>query len=497
VALTKQFKCSPPEYRRREAPAARMFMYVAWRSLIAALLLLAVSASIALHAETENEGYSILVVASDLGDVMWAHRMGEALNQLGVNATVEILYIGRDYPEAQSARSKLTDLGFLWRFRAILVPDLNREFTWGGRLSDVEIEALRLYVERGHLLMIGLNTYIHSWHPVLDQLAGASVAGLAGGANDTEALDIVVGGTIYRYNDTFGAVLVYQRGCRAEAYFYAFQQYPAICVNSFGDGVVVLAAFNVVEAVVSQDNGFDMALLLAKVLKEKLNSVHPKPLSLSYTLGEIIRGAAVKPIESLAGIFGGGLIGYTAAAAIIAAALYAALQALSLLCLLPRRLRAPIVRPLTRLAKLGGLEQRVLDALWEAVLADVDELAQSVGVDRVKVCRALTLLEARRLVKSTPFDGRIVYFLREDEQLIVLGLNPLYRDILDLVAAEPGITVTEIAARLSIPPDAALKACRELALRGIIELRKVSLDCEAYPGAFVELKKPRARGGAA
>jgi len=495
VALAKQFKHS--EHRRREVTAICMSMSAARMSLIAALLLLAVSAPVAMHAETVHEGYSILVVASDLGDVIWAHRMGEVLTRLGVDATIEVLYVGRDYPEAQSARSKLTDLGFLWRFRAVLVPDLNREFTWGGRLSDAEIEALRLYVERGHLLMIGLNTYVHSWHPVLDRLVGASVAGLAGGANDTEALDIVVGGTIYRYNDSFGAVLVYQSGCRAEAYFYAFQQYPAICVNRFGDGVVVLAAFNVVEAVVSQDNGFDTALLLAKVLREGLESVHPKPPPLSYRLGEIIRGAAVKPIESLAGVFGGGLIGYTAAAAIIIAALYAALLALSLLCLLPRRLRAPIVKPLARLAKLGGLEQRILDALREAVLADVEELARSIGADRVKVCRALTLLEARMLVKSAPFDGRIVYFLREDEQLMLLGLNPLYRDIFDLVAAEPGITVTEIAARLSIPPDTALKACRELALHGVVELRKVSLDYEAYPGAFVELKSFRVRGGAA
>jgi len=494
VALVKRFK--HPEHRRREAAAVCMSMSAARMSLIAALLLLAVSAPVVLRAETMHEEYSILVVASDLGDVIWAHRMGEALTRLGVDATVEILYVGRDYPEAQSARSKLTDLGFLWRFRAVLVPDLNKEFTWGGRLSDAELEALRIYVERGHLLMIGLNTYIHSWHPVLDRLVGAAVAGLAGGANDTETLDIVVGGTMYRYNDTFGAVLVYQMGCRAEAYFYAFQQYPAICVNRFGDGVVVLAAFNAVEAVVSQDNGFDIALLLARVLKEGLESVHPKPLPLSYTLGEIFRGSFVQPIETLAGVFSGGVVGYTAATAVIIAALYAALLVLSLLCLLPRRLRVLSVKPLARLTKLGGLEQRVLETLWEAVIANVEELARSVGVNRVKVCRALTLLEARRLVKSASLDGVRVYFLREDEQLIVLGLNPLYKDVVDLVAAEPGITVTEIAARLSIPPDTALKACRELALHGIVELRKVSLDYEAYPGSFAELNRPRAWGGA-
>lgn len=495
MALAQQIQPFLLGSQRGKIPSSNMSMYVARKGLIATAMLLLVLTSTAVYAKPEQESYRILIVASNLEDVIWAHRVGEALIQLGVNVSVEVLYIGVDYPGAQSARSRLSDAGFLWRYRAILVPDLNKEFTWGGRLSEGEIDTLRLYVERGHLLMMGLNTYIHSWYPVLDELAGASITGLAGGTTDTEVLDIVADGTIYRYNDMFGAMLVYQRGCRAEAYFYAYQQYPAICVNRFGDGLVILTAFNAVEAVASQDNGFEIALLLANVVKDGLESIHPKPLPIGYSTREALTNMFVQPFRALAESFGGGLRGCVAAIAILLATLYAVVLTLSLLCLLPRSLRVTSVKPLTKLAKPGRLEQRVLAVLREAVLADLEELSRGIGVNKARVCRALTFLEARGLVRSAALDGRAMYFLREDEARVALSLNPLYRDVADLVSREPGITVTEIAARLSIPPDAVLRACREMAMLGIVEMRKVLFEYEVYPGAFAELRKPKTGGG--
>jgi len=454
-------------------------------ALIIIAVLLFILAPVELYAGPGQESYGVLVVASDLGDVIWAHRISEALTRLGVNVSVEVLYVGADYPGAQTTRSKLSDVGFLWRYDAILIPDLNKEFTWGGRLSDREIDALRSYVEGGHLLMIGLNTYIHNWYSVLDELSGVSIAGLAGGFNYTGALDIVVNGAVYRYNDTFGAALVYQKGCRAEAYFSAYQEHPAVCVNRFGDGVVVLAAFNAVEAVISQDNGYEVALLLAKILKDALENAHPRPLPIGYSIREALTNVFTQPFKALAEGLGGGLIGYAVATVMLLAILYAVVLALSLLCLIPRRLRILSVRPLTKLFKPGGLEQRILTVLKETVFGDLEELARSMGVDRSRTCRALSLLEARGLVGYVALDGKGMYFLRRYEARVVLALNPLYRDIADLVSREPGITVTEIAARFSIPPDTVLRACRKMAVLGIVEVRKVSFEYEVYP-----LKKP-------
>jgi len=433
------------------------------------------------YARSGQESNSVLVVASDLGDVIWAHRIGEALTQLGINVSVEALYVGTDYPEAQFIRSKLSDAGFLWSYSAILIPDFNSEFAWGGRLSNREIDALRLYVEGGHLLMIGLNTYIQSWQPALDELCGVSIAGLTGGSNYTGALDIVVNGTVYRYNDTLGAALVYQKGCMAEAYFSAYQDYPAICVNRFGDGVVVLAAFNAVEAVISQNNGYEVSLLLAKILKDEMENVHTQPLPIGYSIREALTNVFTQPFRAIAGGLGGGLIGYAVATVVLLAILYALVLAFSLLCLLPRRLRIISVMPLTKLFKPGRLERRILTVLEEAVYGDFEELARSKSVNRSKVCRALSFLEARGLVGYVTLDGGGMYFIRRDEARVVLALNSLYRDIADLVSKEPGITVTEIAARFSIPPDTVLRACRKMAELGIVEVRKVSIEYEVYP----------------
>jgi len=490
VALIHKSRSLLSGHRQMETLASGIPIHVAGVLIVIAVLL-PVLAPVELYAGPGQESYSILVVASDLGDVIWANRMGEALNKLGVSVSVEVLYVGADYPGAQSTRSKLSDVGFLWGYSAILIPDLNREFTWGGRLSDGEIDALRLYVEGGHLLMIGLNTYVHSWHPILDELSGVSIAGLTGGLNYTGALDIVVNGSIYRYNSTFGAALVYQKGCTAEAYFSSYQEYPAICVNRFGDGVVVLATFNAVEAVVSQGNGFEIALLLAKILKDDLEKVHPKPLPVGYSIREALTNVFTQPFRALAEGLGGGLIGYAVATLVLLLILYAVILALSLLCLLSRRLRVLSVKPLTKLFKPTKLEQKVLAVLEEAVFGDLEELAQStlaqsMGLNKSKMCRALSLLEARGLVRYVKLYDRGTYFLRRDEARVATILNPLYRDIADLVSREPGITITEIAARLSIPPDTVLKACREMAVLGIVEVRKVSFEYEVYP-----LKKPR------
>ena len=431
--------------------------------------------------------YHVLVVASDISDIIWSHILSIELEHIGVNVSIKIAYIGKDNPSAPAVREKLSDIGFLWRYDAVLLPDVNKEFTWGGKLGKSEIDALRLYARRGHLVLLGLNTFVQHWYPALEQMCGVKTVGLRGGSTDTPMLDIVVNGTIYHYNDTFRAVLVSPTGCKAIATFHEYP-YPAICVNKYGKGLVVLAAFNVVKAVVAQKDGADIAALLARILAKQLASIEPQPPPTSYVIGEKLRSALLSPYYALIGLarrIGGGLLGYSVALVVAALLTYVALLALSMLCLLPRRLRVIVARPLAKLAEPWERELQVLRMIRDKEPISAKDLASKTSMCRFSLCAALTLLEARRLLVVIKHGSERLYVYRDDLAKIIVEMNPLYRGIVELVEKEPGITIHEIAARLSTPPDLVLNACKYLASIGVVELRKVSFEYEVYPASLL------------
>ena len=455
-------------------------------AFLAILMLLSVAVLVSVVSATCQKTvlirYRVLVVASDFDDIVWARSIEHNLHNIGVQSDMSILYLSYDYPSASTERAKLKDLGFLWRYDAVLIPDLNKLYTYGGRLRQEEIRALIRYVQGGHVLFIGMNTIVQNWHPFLEEAAGAKVVGIVSGMTDTSLYDIVYGGKVFSYNDTFGIVRLKPSGCQVIATFKTAD--PAITINSYGRGVVVIAAFNPVKAVLNQPNGKEIAELIARVIVESLVRASPSPLPASYKVRETLISMASKPLkilEELATKAGGGLLGATVVAALVAFTAYLALLIASILCVVPRRARLVLVKPIARYIPLNSLDTRIIEMVRNEGPLTLHEISLKAGIHPRKLCWRLTLLEARKYIVSIPMPEDRAYACMEDLPRALLAANPLFDKIASLVLNEPGITVHEIAARLSIPLDAAFKACKELAVHGIIELRKTLIEYEAYP----------------
>jgi hypothetical protein len=95
------------------------------------------------------------------------------------------------------------------------------------------------------------------------------------------------------------------------------------------------------------------------------------------------------------------------------------------------------------------------------------------------------MLEAKGVVvRAPPECGGDLYILSSMPGMLI-NACPLYREIYELAVREPGILVSEIAARKGMPYDAALRTCKRMARLGLIELRKARLEYEVYPIALV------------
>ncbi|HID41314.1 MAG TPA: hypothetical protein EYP33_04070, partial [Pyrodictium sp.] len=89
---------------------------------------------------------------------------------------------------------------------------------------------------------MGMNTIVQNWHPILEELTEAKVAGIASSMTDTGLYDIVHEDNVFSYDDTFGAVRLKPSSCEVIATFETTD--PAITINSYGRGVVAVTAFN-------------------------------------------------------------------------------------------------------------------------------------------------------------------------------------------------------------------------------------------------------------
>jgi Mn-dependent DtxR family transcriptional regulator len=431
----------------------------------------------------------VLVVASDIDDVIWAHQLGLALRRQGLNISVEVVYLWKDYPGAAPERRKLGDIGFLWNYDAILLPDLNKRWMYGGMLKQDEIENLLVYARRGHLVLIGMNTLVQHWYPQLEESTGVHVIGIHTSVKDIGLFDVIYKGRLYDYNDTLGAVLVEPVTANVVAHF-VYEDRPAVTLNRYGYGVVVFVAFNIVEAAVLQKNGYEFTKMSADILASLLGGIKPLPPPSSYEVRERLKNILAELVllsKSIYEAAGGGLLGAAIVALIILSILYVVLLAAAYACLIAPETSAALLRLLLPAKKEPDrIEKSVSLLLSEEVAQGVDEIAERLGISRSAVCRALAWLIARGQVRRVKSCGETYYALSDKAPLAFLAVNPLYRSIAELVQREPGITVHEVAARLGIPFDTALLACKELAANGVLEMRKVMLEYELYPARCCE-----------
>ena len=171
---------------------------------------------------------------------------------------------------------------------------------------------------------------------------------------------------------------------------------------------------------------------------------------------------------------------------ILAFILWILLLLLSLTCILPQPLYKAVLKPLAlTLRNLTDMERRTYAILRRLGPHTLNDITSASGLPSYKVCAALRLLEARGKIERVKVEKRALYATPDTVAFAFLE-NTLYEKLARTIVEEPGITITELAARLGIPLDTALKISKRLAGKGLAELRKAGLDYEVYPTPKLE-----------
>lgn len=403
-------------------------------------------------------GGRVLVVCSDVSDVMFANTLGFQ----GYN--VDYLYLGRDLP---GDRSRLSDLSYLLGYDEVWIPDLNVKWTSGGRLTRGEIQVLSEYVERGGVLVVGLNTYTQSWSPQLEDLTGAKILRLLPPTLCPGNLSIVYEGVEYEYNCSYQAVEV--NPIRGEVVARFSNGMPAIVKSRYGDGVVVLLTFNPVNALMDEPRLVALYSQIAgAALEERAHP--PKPLSPEEEVLLRVREEASSPwtwlLLFLILVWIMGVLGFLPYGATLVVA-------------------APLL-PLSKLLLRRPIYKRILEAVTTLRGVEESALAVEVGVKKRRLKFPLAVLHLNRrinLIDLTPagVSDKLIVPWRGSYEGVSAWASRRYPDLVRLVVENPGITVDLLAYLLEKPPYDLLNLVRWLAIYGVLEVREIGGSHEVYP----------------
>jgi len=406
-----------------------------------------------------EERPKVLVVCSDLGDVMFA-------NSLSTNGTlnVDVLYLGKDLPDD---RSHLSDVLYLVNYDEIWIPDFNSELTYGGRLTRDEINALRTYVKNGGILVLGMNTYTQSWSKPFEEITGNRIIRVEKPAEDSNRWDIVYNNRVYKYNDIHQVVVV--NPYRAEVFAKYVNGLPAVTVSKFGRGVGVLITFNPVKEVLEL-NPEIMALYLD--VSSRALSERSSPPSLSEREIFIIKVKRVllHPLFL-------GLLAFLVA------------EVLAYFGVLPFNVTVLLAFPLLPLSEflLKWYPYREITKTIRFLRGiTLSELGQELRMKkrRLKFLLALLILRGHiNIIDLTPLGMNDVLVILKglEAEGVASWAVRRYPRLMEIIANNPGVGVIELAHRVNMPPYDVLKLLRELSRYEVVELRKIVVDYEVYP----------------
>ncbi len=419
------------------------------------ILLIFSSPGIVGSSPPQNQSHRVLFVCSDLEDVTLANSFGD---------NVDILYLGKDLPDDRSA---LSDILYLSKYDEIWIPDLNAQWTEGGRLSEREIETLAEYAQSGGVLVIGLNTYVQSWSRKLDDLLGVRVLRLENPAKDGEEWDIVFKGRVYPYNDTYHEAVIRPEGAKVIARYRNGNS--AITLHRYGAGVAVLMTFNPVKAYVEGDHSF-MGLYL-EVSREALNErKNPPTISSTKKALIILKRVLLHPITL-------GLL------------VLILLEILAYFGLMPMGLTVFFAAPLIPFWGIVRRRKRCTGVLETVSImrgVTLPELSEEVGekVRRLKFCIALLKLKGKISILDISRLGEKDYLITlhslEAEGVAAWAVEK-YPRLMERIARHPGVTVLDLARSSNMPPYEVLQLIREMSRYGVVEIRKMPFDYEVYP----------------
>jgi hypothetical protein len=419
------------------------------------LVFLLIPAGLASSNSPQNQRPKILFVCSDLEDVTLANSFGD---------NVDTLYLGKDLPDD---RSRLSDILYLSKYDEIWIPDLNVQWTEGGRLNEWEIETLAEYVRIGGVLVIGLNTYIQSWSRKLDNLLGVRILRVEKPVDDGEEWDIVFNSGVYPYNDTYHEVIV--RPVSAKIIARYKNGNPAVTLNHYGSGVAILMTFNPVKGYVEGDPSLlDVYLTISKeALKERKN--HPTVGSAKKAL-IILQRVFIHPIT----------IGLLA---------FVFLELFAYFGFLPIGLTVLFALPFVPLWRIVRNRKRCTSALeMVSIMRGVtpSELAEEIGekARRLKFCVAILKLKRKISLLDISLLGEKDYLMTlhglEAEGVAAWAIER-YPRLMEKIASHPGITILDLARTSNMPPYEVLELLREMSRYGVVEIRKMPFDYEVYP----------------
>lgn len=439
--------------------------YILWRNLtrrktllfiILFFLSIAMISTPITTSSTAGKAPKVLVVCSDVEDVMFANSL-----ELG-NFSVDIIYLGKDLP---GDRSKLSDLAYLLGYDEVWIPDLNTEWTIGGRLTDKEVHVLSEYVRRGGVLIIGLNTYVQSWSRFLEGIVGSRILRIELSKNFSSDWYIVYKDKIYPYNITYQAVIV--SVYRGEVVARYRNGYPAIIFSKYGDGVGALMTFNPVIAFVEgYSNLTDLYLDIGlKALKERTHP--PQPLS----MGEKIMYSFEKYFFIIILIF-----------------LFIIFEIMGYLGLLPLGITiisAIPLLPFSRILMKRRIYREIIKTVETFKGVEISDLSEEVGVKIRRIKFPLAILFLRRLlniINLRDLGDKVLIVLRRYEDVGVASWSlKTYPALMNLIINNPGITILDLARRLHMPPHEVSRILNTLSQYGVVEVRKIGAYYEVYP----------------
>jgi len=402
----------------------------------------------------------ILVVCSDTSDVMFANSLA---TYGGFNVTV--LYLGQNYHDS---RSMLSNLEYLTKFDEIWIPDLNVQWTYGGRLSEGEISTLAKYVAVGGVLVIGMNTYVQSWSRTFERITGTKVVSIE---RANSPLYIVFNGEKYSYNASYGVLIVNTEDASVIARYSTGA--PAITLSKFGRGVAVVMTFNPVK---------------------ELLDYNPKIIRLYIDVARITLEERTSP-PSLSGweVLKAHIVGLLSNTLFDGAITLLVLELLAYLGWLPFRMIVILTVPFKPLA--GRFLKRdpyksIVEVIKRNGGMEFVELSKLIGMSPRRLRFYVALLVTARelnLVDISPLDEGSLIVIRGEERMgIAAWAFRRYGRLLELIVKERGSKILEVARKSGYPPYDVLRLMRELSRYGIVEVKRAVIDYKVYPTDALE-----------
>lgn len=141
----------------------------------------------------------------------------------------------------------------------------------------------------------------------------------------------------------------------------------------------------------------------------------------------------------------------------------------------------------------NGVRRRTFEAVVEEPGRTSKAYADRVGVDRTTARYHLRILREHGLVVASRLCGRLRWFENHGRfgrfamRALVLLRNEVNRGVLEVVRADPGVHIAEVARRLDVSKSAVCRKVGALADAGLVHVRRKGRRATVWPGPGKDL----------